>query len=201
MNIKISDFAGRYGVSDRHARRLLAEHETELCGHYTRNTKGTWIDEFAAEFLRDLLRNPMEILPAEPMVSIEDLQLEIEKLKDDRLKLAVALADAEKRAGANAGAAALLEAAENREKALHDKNEKLIRENADLEKRAIEARKKEIETQGALDKAVDQAKANAELAEANGQEAEKAKAETAEIKAKYEKLKNRNVFQRIWNKE
>ena len=157
MNIKISDFAGRYGVSDRHARRLLAEHETELCGHYTRNTKGTWIDEFAAEFLRDLLRNPMEILPAEPIVTIEDLQLEIEKIKDDRLKLAVALADAEKRAGANAGAAALLEAAESREKVLQAKNEDLVRENATLEARAKEAES----VNGALLDQANEAKAEA----------------------------------------
>ena len=61
---KLADFAKRFGISDRHARRLLNDHESELCGHFERNTRGTWIDDYAADFLRDLLRNPAEILPA-----------------------------------------------------------------------------------------------------------------------------------------
>jgi hypothetical protein len=147
---------------------LLADNEQALDGHFLRNTKGTWIDEFAAEFLRDRLRNPMEILPSEPTVSVEDLQKEIKKLENQRVELAFALADAERRAGANAEAAGLLKAAEGREKILENENKELIRVNAVLigEKNTLEA-----------------------VAEANGQEAARAKSDVEKITAELDALK------------
>lgn len=90
---KLADFARRFGISDRHARRLLNDHESELCGHFERNTRGTWIDDYAVDFLRDLLRNPAEILPAtqdDGAVSDRDyeaLQAKYTQLLEDSLAL------------------------------------------------------------------------------------------------------------------
>lgn len=120
--MKVGAFATKYGVSDRHARRLVAEHEADLIGHIEkRGNAGTWIDEYAEAYLRDLLRNPLEILPAEePEAVPEELQAEVKRWMERYADLALRLADAEQRAARGDVAVAQLEAAEQRTLLLQD---------------------------------------------------------------------------------
>lgn len=113
--MKIGEFAAKYGVTDRHARRLAAEHEADLVGHIEkRGNVGTWIDEYAEAYLRDLLRNPLEILPAEPdEATPAELQRELNEMTRR-------WAEAEQRASLGAAAAARLEAAEQKTLLLQD---------------------------------------------------------------------------------
>lgn len=113
--MKIGEFAAKYGVTDRHARRLAAEHEADLVGHIEKKGNvGTWIDEYAEAYLRDLLRNPLEILPAE----LEEADpAELQRELNDMTRR---WAEAEKRASMADAAAARLEAAEQRVLLLED---------------------------------------------------------------------------------
>ena len=113
--MKIGEFAAKYGVTDRHARRLAAACEADLVGHMEkRGNAGTWIDEYAEEYLRDKLRNPLEILPAEPEeADPAELQRELNEMTRR-------WAEAEQRATAGVAAVARLEAAEQRVLLLED---------------------------------------------------------------------------------
>lgn len=113
--IKIGEFAARYGVTDRHARRLAAACEADLVGHIEkRGNAGTWIDEYAETYLRDKLRNPLEILPAPPEeADPAELQRELNEMTRK-------WAEAEQRASLGVAAAARLEAAEQRVLLLED---------------------------------------------------------------------------------
>lgn len=149
--MKLSEFARVSGISDRHARRLLADNMEGLAGHYEkRGNKGTWIDREAADYLRQLLRNPMEIHPAAPTVSIEDLQAQVNDLLKQNAALAARWADAERRAGESVAAVALLEAANIRTKELEEGNTSLTAQNAVLSVEIDEAR---AEAQKAKDEA------------------------------------------------
>ena len=145
MNIKIADFAKQYGISDRHARRLLTDNLEKMAGHYERNNRGTWIDPEGAEILAGMLRNPIGILPEEWEPDVKDLQKEIDRLREENLKLTTNWAEAERRAGRNAAAAgqvALLEAAKVDQDvkidALTQENGNLKAENAVLSHDIVE---------------------------------------------------------------
>lgn len=54
--IKLQDFAKECGVTDRTIQKHLKNHEEELKGHYQRRGKnGTWLDEEAQAFIRNLM--------------------------------------------------------------------------------------------------------------------------------------------------
>ena len=176
MNIKIADFAKQYGISDRHARRLLTDNLEKMAGHYERNNRGTWIDPEGAEILAGMLRNPIGILPEEWEPDVKDLQKEIDRLREENLKLTTNWAEAERRAGRNAAAAgqvALLEAAKVDQDvkidALTQENGILKAENAVLS-RQIDEKDKTLE-----EERKNAQKANMELSEALTREEEKNK--------------------------
>lgn len=111
--IKLSEFASVYGVSERHARRLIKKYESDMVGHWEqRGNEGTFIDDEGVEILKGKLQRTFDMVPAGPS--------DTEKQLNEQLILALAkcaslgeqLADAERRAGQNAGAVALLEAAQ-----------------------------------------------------------------------------------------
>ena len=55
--IKLQDFAHQKGVTDRTVQKHLKKHEKELKDHFQRKgPNGTWIDDFACEFLSDLMK-------------------------------------------------------------------------------------------------------------------------------------------------
>lgn len=138
--LKIGEFAARFGISDRHARRLFAQTEADIVGHFEkRGAAGTFIDDVAVEILRNKLTNPVEILPAEAFDSTDDLRAEITELrkqlmlKDEQLnlknerlaELALKVADA-------SSMPALLEAARTEKQALQEKNDDLLAQNGSL---------------------------------------------------------------------
>lgn len=139
--IKTSAFAAKFGISDRHARRLVNEWEADLGGHIEkRGSAGTWIDEYAEAFLRDKLRNPMEILPAEePEATPEELQAEVKRWMERYADLALRLADAEQRAAQGDVAVAKLEAAEQKTLLLQDAHAESL-ERLKAEREAAEGR-------------------------------------------------------------
>jgi len=75
--IKLQDFAKQYGVTDRAIQKHLKKHEKELEGHFDkRGPNGTWLDEYACDFIRGLMKQqPMVISEEDPRVGI----LEAEK--------------------------------------------------------------------------------------------------------------------------
>jgi len=132
--LKTGDFATRCGVSKRHIDRLLKRHEEDLSGHFERREAGgTFLDEYAQDFLRSKLRNPMEILPAEEELDPKALKAELDELRRQLTVASVSLADAERRAGQNAGAAALLEASDGEKKRLQKEKDELLKLNGSQE--------------------------------------------------------------------
>lgn len=180
--VKISDFAKQFGISDRHARRLVAENESDLSGHYEkRGSGGTWIDEVAAEILRGKLRNPQEYV----QLTIDEadqaaLQQQVIDLQARLLEAYKAVADER-----DVRAGLLLELGKQQLLAARTESEK---ERADrAEERAAQAQ--------------EAARTAEDIAQIAAQEAERAKAETAELQKKIETLKNRSLWSRIWNRE
>lgn len=132
--LKTGDFATRCGVSKRHIDRLLKRHEEDLAGHFERREAGgTFLDEFAQDFLRGKLRNPMEILPVEEERSPKELKAELDELRKDLVTMSKMLADAEYRARKNGDAAALLEASDEEKKRLQKEKDELLEKKGSLE--------------------------------------------------------------------
>lgn len=215
--VKISEFAKQYGISDRHARRLVAENESELCGHFEkRGNGGTWIDEVAAEILRGKLRNPQEYV----QLTIDEvdqaaLQQQIIDLQGQLLEAYKAMAEERNaRAGLilELGKQQLLAAQTDTEKERADRAEERAAQAAtDLQqaKETVEIIRREAkmrcdQAQEAEERqleAEERARAAEDVAELNAQEAERAKAEAAELREKIEKLKKRGLWARIRNRE
>jgi hypothetical protein len=168
--VKISEFARKYGVTDRHARRLLNESESDMCGHFEkRGNKGTWIDDVGEEILRSKLRNPIEYL----QMTVEDddpddLRQQIVALQGELLAAYKTVAD---------------------ERALR----------ADLTVELGQQRLLAAQTDGErarAERAEERAETAEQIAEAAGQEAERAKIEAAELRAKLDRLANAGWFER-----
>ena len=194
--MKLSEFANVYKVSERHVRRLIKKYESDMVGHYVqKGNEGTFIDDVGVDILKSKLKAQFDIVEAE---ASED-----EKRLNEQLILALAkcttlaeqLADAEKRAGQNAAAGALLEAAkmnvaqlearagqaEERARAAEQKAE-------ESERLAVSAQQKKLDAELALEEAKERAEAAEDVAELNAQEAERAKSEAAELRAKLEQI-------------
>lgn len=132
--IKISEFAGRFGISDRHARRLFADTESDIVGHFEkRGAAGTFLDDYAVQLLRSKLRNPVEILPVDEFENVDKLKAEISYLEqqlnernEQLAKLAVLVAD-------TSATPALLAAANSERQALQIKTEEQAERIGSLE--------------------------------------------------------------------
>lgn len=207
--IKLSDFAKRFGVSDRHARRLAAECESDISGHIEkRGSGGTWIDEVAVEILRSRLRNPVEMLPS-PSEDPDSgmLQGKIQELQADLVQAYRALSEERSaRVGLleELGQQRLLAARTESERERADRAEERARaaeqKTADWEKQAIAAVKRKVEAELAIEESRERAETAEQIAEAAGQEAEDAKQRVAELEAEIEKMKKRGLWARILNK-
>ncbi len=208
--MKIGEFAARYGVSDRHARRLAAEHEADLVGHIEkRGNAGTWIDEYAEAYLRDKLRNPLEILPAEPeAVDPADLLKELNAWMTKSVELAEKLADAERRAAAGDVAVARLEAAEQRTLLLQDvhaesierlKTEREAAEGRILAESALQISQRDMAIQAAETAIATLNESNQTLSDQLDEALDRAHVaedKLAQIRAKTAELEHAGIFQR-----
>lgn len=207
--MKIGAFAAKYGVTDRHARRLVAECESDLVGHIEkRGNVGTWIDEYAEAYLRDKLRNPMEILPAEPeTLDPAELQDQINVLMAKCMGYAEKLADAERRAAEGIAAQAVLEHIKANVLLLEGKVEdreteaKLAAERADKAERECHELKEQhrAELQKAADKLTQVEQDNQDLKgdlDIAARRLVAAKERDEQIRAKIEELEHAGIFQR-----
>lgn len=184
--MKLSEFARIYGVSERHARRLLAENEADMCGHYERRGKeGTFLDNIGVDILKSKLSktHEMQVLSS----SERERQLET-NLTELSLRYAAAM----EKIAESAGTAALLEAAK-------ENGEKLEARAVAAEERAIQAEADRLQAVETLEKvrleadeqrveAEKRAQAAEDVAELNAQEAERAKAEAEDLRAKLEQI-------------
>ena len=202
--MKLSEFANVYKVSERHVRRLIKKYESDMVGHYVqKGNEGTFIDDVGVDILKSKLKAQFDIVEAE---ASED-----EKRLNEQLILALAkcttlaeqLADAEKRAGQNAAAGALLESAKMNVAQLEARAGQAEERALEAEKKAEEASRqavaatqKKLETELALEEAKERAEAAEDVAELNAQEAERAKAESAELRAKLEQIAAARGFKR-----
>lgn len=221
--MKLSEFASRYGISERHARRIFEKSMSELSGHYERKGNlGTYLDDYAVSYLRDQLRQNVALSP-------EAEQSDRERALDEQLKVALAryaalaeqLADAERRAGQNAAAAALLEASKDKlarieagAKAAEERAAAAEQKAAESEKQVVTAVQRKVEAELALEEIRERAETAEQIAEMNAQEAGRLKGEknAAEaraaaadgevdrLRAELETMKKRGLWARIWNK-
>lgn len=171
--MKLSEFANVYKVSERHVRRLIKKYESDMVGHYEqRGNEGTFIDDVGVDILKSKLKAQFDVVKAE---ASED-----EKRLNEQLILALAkcttlaeqLADAEKRAGQNAAAVALLEAAK-------DNIEKLETRTSDAEERAARATERADQAERQATAAI-QRKLEAEIAREEAEADRKQAIETLE---------------------
>ena len=139
--LKIGEFAARFGISDRHARRLFAQTESDIVGHFEkRGAAGTFLDDVAVEILRGKLTNPVEILPADAFDNVDSLKAEIAelqgqlRLKEEQLNLKnEQLAELALRVADVSAMPAMLETANSEKLALQGKNEELLTQMGSLE--------------------------------------------------------------------
>lgn len=83
MMIKLQDFARECGVTDRTIQKHVAKHEEALAGHFERKgPNGTWLDEYAQEYIRGLM-----IQPPPPVLGDAQTARENEDLKQENQRL------------------------------------------------------------------------------------------------------------------
>lgn len=144
MLVRLRDFAEQYRVSQRTVQICIKENYGELGEHIDRRGKqGTWLDEFAVQFLLERIKLPTKDEVLTPTVREAAL---MEQIRDISMKYAAAERDARINAEA-AGKVKLLESIKEEQS---ERIDLLTRENADLS--ADNARKGEIlsETSEAL---------------------------------------------------
>lgn len=203
--MKLSEFASRYGISERHARRIFEKSMSELAGHYERKgNAGTSLDDYAVSYLRDLLRQNVALSPETEQSDRErDLEGQLKVALARYASLAEKLADAERRAGQNAAAAALLEASKE-SLAKIEAGAKEAEERArvaemkamESEKQAVAAAQRKMEAELALEESRERAETADQIAEAAGQEAEAAKRRADELQAQLDRLASAGWLER-----
>lgn len=124
MKIKLSDFVELHRINVRTAQIHIKENIEELEEHIDRKGKqGTWIDEYAQEFLLQKIQ-----LPSKNEVYIPTAREAI--LMAQIMEANKKLADAERRAGENAETAGKVFLLEEARKEQTEKIDMLTRENA-----------------------------------------------------------------------
>ena len=80
--IKLQDFARDCGVTDRAIQKHIKNHEEDLQGHIERRGKnGTWIDEYAEEYIRGLMKTaPVVVGDNAQLRKIDELEQKIDRL-------------------------------------------------------------------------------------------------------------------------
>ena len=124
MKIKLSDFVDLHRINVRTAQIHIKENIEELEEHIDRKGKqGTWIDEYAQEFLLKKIQ-----LPSKDEVYIPTAREAV--LMAQIMEVNKKLADAERRAGENAETAGKVFLLEEARKEQTEKIDMLTRENA-----------------------------------------------------------------------
>ena len=79
--IKLQEFAKTQGVTDRAVQKQLKRYEEQLQGHFARKgPAGTWLDEYAQEFLRQHMQTKsLELLEANEQIL--QLRQELEEMR------------------------------------------------------------------------------------------------------------------------
>ena len=133
MKVRLRDFAEMHRISERTVQVHIKNNESELQGHVERRGKqGTWLDEFAVEFLLDRIQLPTkdEVLIPTPQEAALMSQLSEANRR---------LADAERRAGENAEAAGKVYFLEANNEAQAARIEALSKEVGETAQKAAQA--------------------------------------------------------------
>ena len=94
--MKLTEFAGLFAVSERHARRLFSEYQADIDGHYYRDgRKGTELDDYAVEYLKSKLKKQFEIVTPGSSDKERELEDQLKKLLVEYAETSKKLADAE----------------------------------------------------------------------------------------------------------
>ena len=128
MLVRLRDFAEAHRVSQRTVQICIKENYAELGEHIDRRGKqGTWLDEFAVQFLLERIKLPSK---DEVLVPTAREAALIEQIKNISLELA----KAEREARINAEAAGKVQFLEEAKKEQAEKIDTLTRDNAVKEK-------------------------------------------------------------------
>jgi len=150
MKVRLRDWASLNCISERTVQVHIKENQEALEGHIERKGKqGTWLDEFAQDFLIDKIQLPNRKEVYQPTARETALLIELSEANKR-------VADAESRAAINAEAAGkvlLLEEAKSQQAAQIDT---LTRENAVLSHENAEKDKTLAETVESLKTATDE---------------------------------------------
>lgn len=135
--IKLQDFAKRQGVTDRQIQRHLKKHEEALSGHFERRgANGTWLDDFAQDYIRDLMKQ-QPLVVSETSDEIARLKEENEHLKDALLLAKDKIIDLQEKNSSLSLSAAKIELLEaentNKDKLLSEASEAVQKANMELE--------------------------------------------------------------------
>lgn len=126
--MKLTEFALNFKVSERHARRLFQENESELRGHYDRRGReGTFLDDVAVDLLKSKLQKSFDVEIDRPSDREQQLQEQLTMLS---MRYAAAM----EKMAENAGAVALLEASKENAAKLEARAEE-AEERAELRER------------------------------------------------------------------
>ena len=77
--VKLQDFARDLGVTDRNIQKHIQHHRADLEGHIERRgNNGTWLDEYAQNYIRDLVRPAPVVYAAGAAEELDKLRQELE---------------------------------------------------------------------------------------------------------------------------
>ena len=77
MLMKLQDFAVECGVTDRTIQKHLKNHEEALAGHFERRgPNGTWLDNYAQEYIKDLMIRPVPTVVSDARLVQENKELQ-----------------------------------------------------------------------------------------------------------------------------
>lgn len=149
--VKLVDFARDNGVTDRAIQKHIQKHEVDLLGHIDRQgNSGTWLDEFAQNYIRGLLlRQPIAVIKDNEdyrLLREENIELrgQLGKATEQILKLQDILTMQATEIADGRAAQKLLEASESRQSALQNE---LDRYRLDIDDTREEAKKASQEAQ------------------------------------------------------
>lgn len=180
--MKLTEFAGLFAVSERHARRLFSEYQADIDGHYHRDgRKGTELDDYAVEYLKSKLKKQFEIVTPGSSDKERELEDQLKKLLVEYAETSKKLADAERRAGEGAGAILLLEAAKEQQADLKDRV-------AQAEARADQAEQERHQMEVTLEGIRREAQYRADEAQDLDDQRARAEAKVADLQAKLDQL-------------
>ena len=124
--VKLQDFARSMGVTDRAIQKHIQRHREDLEGHLERKgNNGTWLDDYAQSYIRDLMRPAPVVYAAGAVDELEDLRRELETVTAKYTAALEGLLAANQQIADNQAVTLLLEAATERLEAANDEISRL----------------------------------------------------------------------------